>query len=427
MLHSNNTILKQIALPTSQIQNAINAPYYFHDLVSMDDLPAAGEGTIANIIMLQPENLLLLTDEIKEQILFICSQLGVPNESNIHTVFQDNSQILATDNKHIQQTTVGQAIMNYLNQHDQASYIMQHPECKEWQINHPAIQQNNFNILNLKQNLPTILQDSPFLIQQETYLDQETLLADLLHKKDQGVAKIVIKNPNIEGGFGVQLIPNLQNQDSHSLTKKIHKLGKSNIYTSEDFIEGTEYSSQFKVINGQIIAINNSLQIIDESSHIGNVLSNHITQPNDYLPQLIKIIEPYFSNFSGLFGIDYILTADNHLKVLEINPRFTGNSVGSNLVSLFTDNFLATTVYETIETTNIETFNSNILNKSSKLNNLLHTSHGMFPLQWSHVGNYGKIKWLLSAPNQLTLTSMLEEYLPNYDHKDQINNLLTNI
>ena len=44
----------------------------------MDNLPAAGESLISNCQILQPEKLLLLTNEIKDQILFMCSKLNIP-------------------------------------------------------------------------------------------------------------------------------------------------------------------------------------------------------------------------------------------------------------------------------------------------------------------------------------------------------------
>jgi len=400
-----------------QIPNSIICHYYLQDLIDYSDLTAAGEILISNCTVLNPDQILLLSQEIQAQNQEIQNTLQIPGPENTETVLTNTSELLLNDQKHLKNKEITEAILTKLIQINKPAYFMQFPVELSKRIQ-TVISSDEFNHLNYKQNLFLILQE--FAPMQIITKSQNDLLSKVIAlKNNSNTNKLVLKNPTVEGGMGVQIIHNLQNLNQTDLEEIIKQLGKSHCYLIEEFLEGTEYSTQFKVDNGVITCVNHSLQIVDNGKHQGNILSNSFTQPNDHIQSLINLLTPYFQGYSGLFGIDYIINNQGELKALEINPRFTGNSVGSLVCSSFTEDFIATSIQVKYDGISSPSFTQDVIKSaSSSLPEFTNSPSGVFPIQWGHAGNFGQIKFLVKAPNQTELQTILSQNFaenPNFD------------
>jgi len=400
-----------------QTPGSIICHYYIQDLIDFNDLTGAGESLIANCSILNPDNLVILSQEILEQNQDIQNALTIQKTKKSEIIFTNTCESLQDDQKHLKIKKVADAILNKLAQIQKPAYIMQFPIEFDSEIC-TVIASGKFNQLNYKQNLKQIL--AKFAPKQIVVKSQEELLEQVNElQKASTTNKLVLKNPSIEGGMGVQIIHNLQNLNQTDLIKIIEQLGKSSCYLIEEFLEGTEYSTQFKVENGVITCVNHSLQIVDNGTHQGNILSNSFTEPNDHMRSLINLLTPYFKDYSGLFGLDYIINNQGELKALEINPRFTGNSVGSLVCSNFTADFTATSIQVKYDGISSDLFTQEVIQSaSSSLPEFIESPVGVFPIQWGHAGNFGQIKFLVKAPNQTELQTILSQNFagnPNFD------------
>lgn len=411
----NKIKLKNMKFP--QKPGSIISHYYIQDLIDFNNLTGAGENLIANCSVLNPDNVVILSKEILEQNQEIQNSLEIKGPENSETILTNTSQSLQDDQIHLKIKEVAGAILSKLAKINKPAYIMQFPIELDSEIC-TVIDSSQFNQLNYKQNLNHIL--ATFAPKQRVVKSQEELLEQVQEiQKASQINKIVLKNPTIEGGMGVQIITNLTSISKNQTIEKIEKLGNSKCYLIEEFLEGTEYSTQFSVENGLIIPVNHSLQIIDNGKHQGNILSNSFTKPNKHMQKLISLLTPYFKGYSGLFGVDYIIKNQGDLKVLEINPRFTGNSVGSLVCSSFTEDFTATSIQVKYDGISSDLFTQEVIQSASNsLPEFIDSPSGVFPIQWGHAGNLGQIKFLIKAPSQDELQTILVQNFsanPNLD------------
>jgi len=231
-LTKNKIKFKTMKFP--QLPNSIISHYYLQDLIDYDDLTAAGESLISNCLVLNPENLLLLSQEIEDQNQEIQSVLQIKGAENTQSVFTSTNEILASDQKHIKIKKIAEAILSKLEEINKAAYFMQFP------IEVPSgiqtvISSDDFNQLNYKQNLNQIL--GIFAPQQTLVNSQDELLSEVLKLQNAtNLNKLVLKNPTVEGGMGVKIIHNLQNLNQTDLIKIVEQLGKSPCYLIEEFL-----------------------------------------------------------------------------------------------------------------------------------------------------------------------------------------------
>ena len=69
------------------------------------------------------------------------------------------------------------------------------------------------------------------------------------------------------------------------------------------------------------------LQDIKNFRHAGNIIPTHLSDKvNDKIVEYSQIIASLIPGFFGVFGIDFIITSDDNIMVVDINPRFNSST-----------------------------------------------------------------------------------------------------
>lgn len=69
------------------------------------------------------------------------------------------------------------------------------------------------------------------------------------------------------------------------------------------------------------------LQDIKNFRHAGNIIPTHLSdEKNDEIIEYSQIIASLIPGFLGVFGIDFIITLDDKIMVVDINPRFNSST-----------------------------------------------------------------------------------------------------
>ena len=149
-----------------------------------------------------------------------------------------------------------------------------------------------------------------------------------IHKKYQNIdkhKKIVAK---ISDGLASENL--LIFNDRNDLEKNNYKLNKNHVF--QEYIEG-------KIIGINLLINNNGIKILSINEQIYKNSSEHeiflykinIGKFNYMLSEIESFIKVIFKNLDGYFGfigVDAIMTEDNNIFFLEINPRLTTSYIG---------------------------------------------------------------------------------------------------
>ena len=138
--------------------------------------------------------------------------------------------------------------------------------------------------------------------------------------------KEIVAKPN--DGVGAQNLFIFKNK--FDLEKNKHRLNDFHIY--QEYIKGKIIGINIVIIKNKIIILSINEQIYKNSSSNEIYLSKiHIGKYNCLFEDFKVFVESILSNlnnFFGFIGIDAILTQDNKIVFLEINPRLTTSYIG---------------------------------------------------------------------------------------------------